>query len=245
MKSFLMSTLFALFCCVIISCSDSKSSLIEDVDEFYKSNRSFEMLKELLKKYPNKPRLGNDTVGKMITEHYGETHLECRQGRDAMTEKLIRFPCSIKQFGIKEGTFVSGLGGLEVKEVEEAVWHTAYFWEMLYNRKTPLDSLQGDKMSEVGKWPQKNYTIEPVTFQSMPLKWFKVYWQEPYFDKFQMYFNYVTLLDDRLFIHLSFREMHTEPQTGMQTKESDIEKVLQTAINWEWLKTMNLTNQNR
>jgi hypothetical protein len=79
----------------------------------------------------------------------------------------------------------------------------------------------------------------------MPIKWFKVYWKEPYFDRFQMYINYVTLLDDRLFIQLSFREMHTAPQTGMQTKESDVEKVLQTAINWEWLKTMNLTNQNR
>jgi hypothetical protein len=243
MKSFFFTISFALFSCIIVSCSDSKSSLIEDVDEFYQSGRSFEMLKELWKKYPNKPRLGNDTVGKMITEHYGEVHLECRQGRDAMTDKLIRFPCSIKQFGIKEGTFLGY--GLEIKEVEGAVWHTAYFWEMLYNRKTPLDSLQGDKKSEVGNWPRGNYTIEPVKFQRMPLKWFKVYWKEPYFDKFQMYINYVTLLDDRLFIQLSFREMHTAPQTGMQTKESDVEKVLQTAINWEWLKTMNLTNQNR
>jgi hypothetical protein len=209
--------------------------MVEDVDEFFKSYSTekdflkyLNALEKLEKKYPKKPVLSKDSLRKIFTNEYGKVHIQETYPRN--TRGTNQASCNIDESG----------GIITVIELNDSPAIAAWSWEMYYNRRISSDSLKALEESEIiEEIPYSKSSVEAVSFKNIPFKWYKVtttLQKDPFADESEprkVVIGYVTLLDNRLFIRLSFHN-------GEKALDADVEKILQQAINWEWLKKMNL-----
>jgi hypothetical protein len=219
MKTLLYSSLTIIFIAYFSSCitstnSDSSKSMVEDADAVLSAKayrgvgtailtyngataRSLDMV-ELIKKYPIKPILGEDTVRKIFTNHYGEIDLN----NDGWV--TVRDPWRAYQV-FKEGEFY---GKISVEDLKNSVAFVAWSWEMFYNRGISIDSLEALTESEIvvddpyrDLQNHRTPIVESAPFKSIPFKWYKVTSEPPKdMSNDKSYVNYVTVLDNRLFV---------------------------------------------